>query len=129
MIVHIVMWKLKTQPSVAAPDPTSTFTDATATSVIQATQEQIDEYQNKAKQEISTALSKVPGPLVPMQFGPPQLPERAKGYNFALYSKFKDRDALRAYDISEAHKTTVANHVKPHTDDVMAYDFELPDDA
>ncbi|KAG9124803.1 hypothetical protein FRC07_010201, partial [Ceratobasidium sp. 392] len=110
------MWKLKTQPPVAVTDPPSTFTDATATSVIQATQEQNAEYQARAKEEIAAALSKVPGPLVPMQFGPPQLPERAKGYNFALYSKFKDRDALRAYDISEAHQTTVAKHVKPHTE-------------
>ncbi|QRV74894.1 Dabb domain-containing protein [Ceratobasidium sp. AG-Ba] len=129
MIIHIVMWKLKTQPSVAASDPPTTFTDATATGVIQATQEQIAEYQANAMKEISTALSKVPGPMVPMQFGPPQLPERAKGYNFALYSKFKDRAALHEYDISEAHKTTVANIVKPHVEDVMAYDFELPDDA
>jgi hypothetical protein len=55
------MWKLKTQPSVAESVPPATFTDATATGLIQATQEQITAYQERAKSEIAAALKKVPG--------------------------------------------------------------------
>ena len=130
MIIHIVMWKLKTQPANAAgAQPPATYTDATATSVIAATQEEIQKYQAQAKRDIAEALSKVPGPLKPMQFGEPQIPERAKGYNFALYSLFKDRAALDAYSVSEAHQSVVINVVKPYTEDSMAYDFDVPDEA
>ncbi|KAJ1307253.1 hypothetical protein OPQ81_001366 [Rhizoctonia solani] len=113
MIVHIVMWKLKGQP-----EPT-------------ATQEQIDTFKENSRREIAEALSKVPGPLAPMQFGPPQLPERAKGYDFALYSRFKDLESLKKYAVSDAHVSVVNNIVKPRTitEETMAYDIEVPDDA
>ncbi|CAE7208965.1 unnamed protein product [Rhizoctonia solani] len=132
MIIHIVMWKLKGSPDAdVESNPPTTFTDATATGVIQATQEQIDAYKEDSKREIAEALIKVPGPLAPMQFGPPQLPERAKGYEFALYSRFKDLETLRTYAVSDAHMSVVNNIVKPRTvpGETMAYDFELPDDA
>ncbi|KAB5595731.1 hypothetical protein CTheo_744 [Ceratobasidium theobromae] len=116
------MWKLKTQPAT----PSGSQSSAT-----DATQEQIHEFQEKAKREIAAALRQVPGPLATMQFGPPLLPERARGYNFALYSRFKDRAALDAYAISEAHMSVVNNVVKPYTEanETMAYDFEVPNDA
>ncbi|CAE6423017.1 unnamed protein product [Rhizoctonia solani] len=132
MIIHIVMWKLKSQPDDATgSQPPSTFTDATATGVIQATQEQIDAFKENSKREIAEALSKVPGPLAPMQFGPPLLPERAKGYEFALYSRFKNLESLNVYAVSDAHVSVVNNIVKPRTipEATMAYDLEVPDDA
>ncbi|CAE6412021.1 unnamed protein product [Rhizoctonia solani] len=104
MIIHIVMWKLKGSPDAGGESqPPATFTDATATGVIQATQGQIDIYKENSKREIADALRKIPGPLAPMQFGPPQLPERAKGYDFALYSRFKDLESLKTYGVSDAH--------------------------
>ncbi|KAG8689759.1 hypothetical protein FRC11_000773 [Ceratobasidium sp. 423] len=75
-----VIWKLKSQPDATGG---SQAPATTATGVIGATQEQIDAYKAESRREIAEALNKVPGPLVPMQFGPPQLPERAKGYEFA----------------------------------------------
>lgn len=59
---HAVMWKLKSQPANAAgAQPPATYTDATATNVIAATQEEIKKYQAQAKHDIAEALSKVPG--------------------------------------------------------------------
>jgi hypothetical protein len=56
------MWKLKAQPAnLAESQLPGTFTDATATRVIETTQEQIHEFQEKAKREIATALRQVPG--------------------------------------------------------------------
>ncbi|KAF8604612.1 hypothetical protein BDV93DRAFT_555470 [Ceratobasidium sp. AG-I] len=99
-----VMFKLKTQPSLVESTQPGTFTDATATSAIQATQDEINVYQEKVMEEIAAALKQVPGPLTPMHLGPPLLSERAKGWNFGIYARFKDRAALRAYDVSEAHQ-------------------------
>ncbi|CAE6433903.1 unnamed protein product [Rhizoctonia solani] len=147
MIIHIVMWKLKSQPADATEaQPPATFTDATATGVIQATQEQINTFKENSKREIAEALSKVPGPLVPMQFGAPLLPERSKGYEFgtlkhidfwrylltsnqALYSRFKDLKHLHDYAISEAHVSVVNSVVRPRTEETLAYDLEVPDNA
>ncbi|KAL5635164.1 hypothetical protein ACGC1H_003006 [Rhizoctonia solani] len=132
MIIHIVMWKLKGSPDAGEEsEPPATFTDATATGVIQATQGQIDAFKENSKREIAEALRKVPGPLGPMQFGPPQLPERAKGYEFALYSRFKDLESLQKYAVSDAHMSVVNNIVKPRTvpEATMAYDIEVQDDA
>ncbi|CAE6461151.1 unnamed protein product [Rhizoctonia solani] len=132
MIIHIVIWKLKSQPDATGGSQVpATFTDATATGVIEATQEQIDAYKAESRREIAEALNKVPGPLVPMQFGPPQLPERAKGYEFALYSRFKDLESLKKYAVSDAHVSVVESVVKPRTipGETMAYDLEVPDDT
>jgi predicted HicB family RNase H-like nuclease len=58
------MWKLKSQPADATQtQPPATFTDATATGVIQETQEQINAFKENSKREIAEALSKVPGKL------------------------------------------------------------------
>ena len=57
MFECIVMFKLKTQPSLTG----STFTGATATGVTQATQDEINVYQEKAMEEITAALKQVPG--------------------------------------------------------------------
>ncbi|CEL55162.1 hypothetical protein RSOLAG1IB_01170 [Rhizoctonia solani AG-1 IB] len=130
MIIHIVMWKLKSQPADATQtQPPATFTDATATGVIQETQEQINAFKENSKREIAEALSKVPGPLSPMQFGAPLLPERSKGYEYALYSRFKDLKHLQDYAVSEAHVSVVNKVVKPRTEESLAYDIEVPDDA
>lgn len=56
-----VMFKLKSQPSQSGSIQTGTFTDAAATGVTQATQDEIRAYQEKAMEEIAAALKQVPG--------------------------------------------------------------------
>ncbi|CAE6347184.1 unnamed protein product [Rhizoctonia solani] len=111
MIIHFVLFKLKSQPG--------------------ATQEQLDDFKEKAGREIAEALSKVPGPFVPMQFGAPLLTERTKGYDFSLFARFKDRAALNAYAISDEHMSVVNNVIRPRTDieETIDYDLEIPDDT
>lgn len=45
----------------AGATPPATFTDATATGVIEATHGEINAYQEKVMKDISTALKQVPG--------------------------------------------------------------------
>ncbi|KAL1405543.1 hypothetical protein Q8F55_009181 [Vanrija albida] len=71
------------------------------------------------------ALKSVPGPIS-AHLGPPAISDRAKGYNYGLYSVFESREALDTYAVSEAHVKVVVENVRPHVDDVLAYDFELP---
>ena len=59
-----VIWKLKGSPDADEESQLpATFTDATASGVIQATQEQIKIYKENSKREIAEALRKVPGRL------------------------------------------------------------------
>ncbi|CAE6490374.1 unnamed protein product [Rhizoctonia solani] len=85
----------------------------------------------QAAQEIADALGKVPGPFVPMQFGAPLFPERTKGYDFALFARFKDRDALDKYAVSQEHLDVVENVIRPRTklEETIDYDLEIPDDT
>jgi len=99
-IIHIVLWKLKKPPVVS------------------------EEAVIKAKQAI-TALKTVPGPEL-MHLGPPLLSERAKGYDWGMYSVFSSKEALKTYNDSDAHIDVRAANVIPHIEaDVLAYDFEL----
>lgn len=56
-----VLFKLKPQPSLSGSVQSATFTDATATGVIQVTQDEINIYQAKAMEDIAAALKQVPG--------------------------------------------------------------------
>lgn len=49
-----------------------------------------------------------------MFVGEPQIDARTKGFDYGLYSVFASRADLDKYDVSEAHKNTVAQHVKPN---------------
>ncbi|KAJ1305876.1 hypothetical protein OPQ81_010598 [Rhizoctonia solani] len=88
-------------------------------------------FKEKARQEIAEALSKVPGPFVPMQFGAPLLPERAKGYDFALFARFRDREALDKYAVDQEHLSVIENVIRPRTEleKTIDYDLEIPDDT
>ncbi|CAE6445324.1 unnamed protein product [Rhizoctonia solani] len=111
MIIHFVLFKLKNQPG--------------------ATPEQLEDFKEKARREIAEALGKVSGPFVPMQFGPPLLPERAKGYDFALLARFKDRKALDDYAVSPEHLSVVNDIIRPRAEleETIDYDLQIPDDA
>lgn len=85
-IVHIVLFKLKEQPDAAALA--------------------------SAKASVKK-LEQVPG-AISMFVGEPQIDARTKGYDYGLYAVFASRADLDKYDVSEAHKTTVAQHVRPN---------------
>ncbi|WOO85886.1 Stress-response A/B barrel domain-containing protein UP3 [Vanrija pseudolonga] len=70
------------------------------------------------------ALKTVPGPIS-AHLGPPAIHDRAKGFNYGLYSVFESREALDTYAVSEAHVKVVVENVRPNVEDVLAYDFEL----
>lgn len=105
MIIHFVLFKLKS-PSEATP-------------------EQLKDIKEKARREIAEALSKVPGPSEPMQFGPPLLPEKAKGYDFALLARFKDRKALDDYADSPEHLSVVNDVISSRAELAETIDYDL----
>jgi len=78
---------------------------------------------SRARSEISL-LKKVPGPEV-MHLGPPIVDGRTKGFDWGLYSVFSSPEALQTYAVSDHHVKVVTENVRPNTEDVMAYDFEL----
>lgn len=84
--MHIVLFKLKEQPDAAALE--------------------------SAKASIKK-LEQVPG-AISMFVGEPQIDARTKGFDYGLYSVFASRADLDKYDVSEAHKNTVVNHVRPN---------------
>ncbi|KAG9110751.1 hypothetical protein FRC07_008160, partial [Ceratobasidium sp. 392] len=98
MIIHLVFFKVKEQPDLET-----------------------------VKQDIINSLKDVPGPLKPMQFSSPISDARAKGLNFGFVAYFKDRDALRAYDVSDAHQSAVENTIKSRIEDFLDYDIDVPD--
>lgn len=85
-IVHIVLFKLKEQPDAAA---------------LQSAKDSIKK------------LEQVPG-AISMFVGEPQIDARTKGFDYGLYSVFASRADLDKYDVSEAHKDTVVNYVRPN---------------
>ncbi|CAE7055370.1 unnamed protein product [Rhizoctonia solani] len=90
-----------------------------------------EESKEKARSEIAEALSKVEGPFVPMQFGAPLFADRAKGYDFALFSRFKDRVALDKYAKDPLHLDVIENVIRPRAvlDETIDYDLHIPDDT
>ncbi|KAG8780373.1 hypothetical protein FRC12_023123 [Ceratobasidium sp. 428] len=100
MIIHLVFFSVKGQPDL-----------------------------EQAKQDIIDSLKDVPGPLKPMQFSAPVSDMRTKGFNFGFIAYFKNREALRAYDISDAHQSAVQNVIKSRIEDFLDYDIDVPDGA
>ncbi|KAL7421829.1 hypothetical protein Q5752_003600 [Cryptotrichosporon argae] len=96
-IAHVVLWKLRQQASEEA---------------LQSVKTKINELKN------------LPGPIS-VHLGPPAISDRAQGYNYGLYSIFASREALDAYAVSEGHVKIVVENVRPNTEGVLAYDFEL----
>lgn len=84
--MHIVLFKLKEQPDAAA---------------LQSAKDSIKK------------LEQVPG-AISMFVGEPQIDARTKGFDYGLYSVFASRADLDKYDVSEAHKNTVVNYVRPN---------------
>ncbi|CDZ96826.1 Stress responsive alpha-beta barrel [Phaffia rhodozyma] len=105
-IIHIVLWKL-------APPPSS----ITAVADIAAHQAQV-----KARFQ---KLLTVPG-VLEGYVGEPKIADRAKGFDWGFYAVFESMDALKKYAVSDAHMKIVIEDVRPNTQDVLAYDFELP---
>lgn len=50
---------------------------------------------------------------------------RSKGYHTALCTRFVNVEALRVYAPSEAHQRVVQQFIKPVSDDILAFDFEI----
>lgn len=50
---------------------------------------------------------------------------RAQGYTHGLVVRFADRAGLDAYQPHPAHQDVVVNYVRPHTDGVLALDYEF----
>ncbi|PWN27969.1 hypothetical protein BDZ90DRAFT_231747 [Jaminaea rosea] len=59
-----------------------------------------------------------------LSWGPPVYSERAKGWNYGLYTKFADKAAFEQYRDDEGHRSFVQTAITPNVDEVMAYDFE-----
>lgn len=51
---------------------------------------------------------------------------RSKGLSHrSLYARFVNVEALRVYAPSEAHQRVVKQFIKPVSDDILAFDFEI----
>ncbi|PVH95788.1 stress responsive A/B barrel domain-containing protein [Periconia macrospinosa] len=51
--------------------------------------------------------------------------ERSKGYEFALVSFHRDREALREYQASAEHHRVTSEYFWPYKEDVTRFDFEV----
>ncbi|PWN93237.1 hypothetical protein FA10DRAFT_298646 [Acaromyces ingoldii] len=54
----------------------------------------------------------------------PTYEERAKGWNWGLYTKFESKAIYEQYRDHPDHKEFVASKLRPNIDDIMAFDFE-----
>ncbi|PWN96467.1 hypothetical protein FA09DRAFT_331337 [Tilletiopsis washingtonensis] len=63
--------------------------------------------------------------LVEHAWGPPVYADRARGYNYALYSKFESEQTFIEYRDCPGHKEFVKEHMAPNVDEVLAYDVHM----
>lgn len=59
-----------------------------------------------------------------LAWGPPVYAERAKGWNYGLYTKFRSQAEFERYRDDSGHRDLVKELIVPNTDDVMAFDLE-----
>ncbi|PWN34710.1 uncharacterized protein FA14DRAFT_160199 [Meira miltonrushii] len=57
-------------------------------------------------------------------WGPPVYTDRAKGFDYGLYSVFKDKAKYEEYRDLPYHKEWISSKVVPNVEDIIAYDFE-----
>ncbi|KAH8787105.1 stress responsive A/B barrel domain-containing protein [Hyaloscypha sp. PMI_1271] len=51
--------------------------------------------------------------------------EKSKGFDYALLSFHRDREALGEYQASKEHEEVVSTYLYPYKDDVVRFDFEV----
>lgn len=83
------------------------------------TEEQISEI----KRELMQLKGKIDG-IIETYVGD-DFSTRSKGYHTALCTRFVDVEALRVYTPSEAHQRVVQQFIKPVSEDILAFDFEI----
>ncbi|KAH7355906.1 stress responsive A/B barrel domain-containing protein [Pyrenochaeta sp. MPI-SDFR-AT-0127] len=54
--------------------------------------------------------------------------ERSKGYEFALLSFHRDKEALEEYQASDEHHRVTSNYLWPYKEDVTRFDFEVAEE-
>ncbi|CAO1623017.1 unnamed protein product [Parajaminaea phylloscopi] len=59
-----------------------------------------------------------------LAWGPPVYADRAKGFNYGLYTKFTSQAEFERYRDDAGHRDLVKTLVVPNTDEVMAFDLE-----
>ncbi|KAK9384273.1 hypothetical protein V1515DRAFT_633665, partial [Lipomyces mesembrius] len=52
------------------------------------------------------------------------LGELSKGFEYALLSYHRDREALAEYQASKEHQGVISTYTLPHKEDVFRFDFE-----
>ena len=83
------------------------------------TEEQISEI----KHELMLLKDKIDG-IIETNVGD-DFSTRSKGYHTALCTRFVNVEALRIYTPSEAHQRVVQQFIKPVSEDILAFDFEI----
>ncbi|KAI1164619.1 stress responsive A/B barrel domain protein [Nemania serpens] len=54
--------------------------------------------------------------------------ERSQGFQYALVSYHKDKQALEEYHASDEHDKVASQYIWPFTEDVIRFDFEVDGD-
>ncbi|CEH15064.1 Stress responsive alpha-beta barrel [Ceraceosorus bombacis] len=63
--------------------------------------------------------------LTEFKWAEPVYADRTKGFNWALYSRFRHREDYEKYRDDEGHRTFVKEVMSPALDEIMAYDLEV----
>ncbi|KAK0521662.1 hypothetical protein OC834_005474 [Tilletia horrida] len=61
-----------------------------------------------------------------VEHGPPVYTERAQGFNYGLYTTFKNRADYEVYRDDAGHRDFVKTVMGPNAESVLAYDWDHP---
>ncbi|KAE8211084.1 hypothetical protein CF327_g5124 [Tilletia walkeri] len=100
VFVHIVLVKVK--PEVASAG--------------------LDEFIKKV--DTLKSLDVVKEKCIACEHGPPVIPDRTQGYDYGLYTHFNNKADYEVYRDDPGHREFVKTVIAPHTDSVLAYDWD-----